>query len=429
MDLRARNASNKALSSTDRYCRDGASRDAAVSRKVGRPLCALVLVSIGATFLACRSKSETSGVSGPFVRSLLWNGSGWSGYEKHDWLYCMVLLEGMLWYADLRGGLLDDEIRKGCDYVHTHVNPDGSVARLKKTNTKEYGKILSSLALAYSYFRDKDPLLAGRCRADMDKVYQYLAGAYDSPDQESNFSYVLIGFTNAYHAYRQIGDSGRSGEVKKLIEAYARLFMAHQNPDKSWNTANGEASYHVQRQMKRDIALLLAYDVTSDRRYLTAVRDNLEWIKRNRWDDATGGVGWYPRSRHYFECHQMWFMIAVRYLHTKSQGKYDYLADGRKAWKFLTDDNYAHVDMYLHNYRNHGAFFAYRSIDWNGAIQTHGDFKGSYEIGTALWGMALNYDWVSNYKSHHADRPHNYLAGLVQQTKKSAREKGFIGSR
>jgi hypothetical protein len=53
-------------------------------------------------------------------------------------------------------------------------------------------------------------------------------------------------------------------------------------------------------------------------------------------------------------------------------------------------------------------------------------WKGSYEIGTALWGMSLNYNWVNNYQSSHSTQAYNYLDMLVKQIKKWPANKGFF---
>ena len=106
---------------------------------------------------------------------------------------------------------------------------------------------------------------------------------------------------------------------------------------------------------------------------------------------------------------------------------YNYLTQGEAAWHFLTDTNYPNIDMYVHNYVNHNAFFSYRLVTSDGLIQP-ANFKGSYEIGTALWGMSLNYGWVSNYQSSHSTQAYNYLDMMVQQAKNTPANRGFFST-
>ncbi|MCK4429233.1 MAG: hypothetical protein KAU95_02565, partial [Candidatus Aenigmarchaeota archaeon] len=65
-------------------------------------------------------------------------------------------------------------------------------------------------------------------------------------------------------------------------------------------------------------------------------------------------------------------------------------------------------------------------IDSRGNIQSHYNFKGTYETGSALWGMALNYELVKKHKSIHSDKPHNYLLKQIEQIKKPPEKNGFF---
>jgi hypothetical protein len=112
-------------------------------------------------------------------------------------------------------------------------------------------------------------------------------------------------------------------------------------------------------------------------------------------------------------------------LYDKSGGTYDYLSQGLQAWHFLTDNNYANIDVYVHNYTNNGAFFSYRNLSNSGSYNLD-SWKGSYEIGTALWGMSFNYDWVYNYQSSHSTQAYNYLDMLVKQIKNPPSNKGYF---
>ena len=131
----------------------------------------------------------------------------------------------------------------------------------------------------------------------------------------------------------------------------------------------------------------------------------------------------------------MQFITTMKMLYDRSNGTYDYMEEMVDAWLFLTDNNYAGIDMYVHNYDNHGAFFSYRNILNDGSIQP-GSFKGSYEIGSALIALSLYYflkqyqsggeeKLIQSYQSDPSSEPHDYLEEMVTQIKKDPSEKGF----
>ena len=190
--------------------------------------------------------------------------------------------------------------------------------------------------------------------------------------------------------------------------------------------ADGLTSAGFRIILREIMAFYLAYDVTGDHTYLEKVRDNIDWLLVNRWVPANGGLNWTSPTEggEYYECHQQWFMIAVRMLYQRDN-TYNYLTQGEAAWHFLTDNNYPDIDMYVHNFTNHSAFFSYRLVTSGGDIQPQ-DFKGSYEIGTALWGMSLNYGWVSNYHSSNSPQAYNYLDEMVKQIKNSPANRGYF---
>lgn len=357
-----------------------------------------------------------------WIREIYWNGSDWEGYSSHDWKYSIEMQEGALYFAiECNNNSLDLEIQHELEYIHKNISKDGTVIGLTNSNQYEYGIILSSLALGYLRFKGLNQKLANRTYEDMKKVYNYIKLQWKTPNNLKDYSLILRGLANAYNIF-VLKDASKADEVKEIIKNYVDTFKNNQDADGFWDLGGLTL---IQAQLKRNISVLLAYDVTLDHTYLDRVKNNLEWIKSNRWDDKTGGVKW-GSTNYFFECHQMWFMIVVRYLYNKSKEKYNYLKDGEKAWKFLTDNNYANINMYIHNYNNYNAFFSYREIDSRGNIQSHYNFKGSYEIGTSLWGMALNYDLVKNYKSSNSNKPYNYLLKQIEQIKKSRANKGFF---
>ena len=194
------------------------------------------------------------------------------------------------------------------------------------------------------------------------------------------------------------GDEHYEELAGEYVDILTDLLVERQQSDGSFyfDDVDSPLSYNVQNQLKADIALMFAYDVTGNNDLLESARKNIDWIIRNRWDRSgkdMGGLMWGEiDSTSYYECHQGWFAIATKLLEQRSD--YDYSAYRAKAIGFLTDDNFAGVDLYLDNYARYGAFFSYRAISRNGNIQElpFHQFKGAYEIGVSLWYMALNYD-------------------------------------
>jgi len=364
-----------------------------------------------------------------WIRSLSWTGSGWSGFVPHDWKYSMILQEGALYYSINRliNGWsiesLDSEIEEEFDYLHNNINFDGTVDGLTSSNQYEYGVILSNLSLGYLYFKYINPILAARCYNDMENVYEYVKSNWQSPSSSNFYSITLRGYTNAWTSFNDYGNITTATEVQLIIEDYGTTFLNSQNPDGSWSLG----STAVQTQEKRNLAMLWAYDITGLATYLDAVKLNMDWILANRWISANGGLTWTSSNpTEFYESHQQWFMIATRMLYDRSGGAYDYLAEGQQAWHFLTDNNYANIDLYVHNYENHNAFFSYRDVKTNGSYQTSNPWKASYENGVALWGMAFNYEWLSNYQSVHSAQAYNYLDELAKQLKKPPSQNGFF---
>jgi len=349
----------------------------------------------------------------------------WSGSTAHDWKYSMHMQEGALYYSIMRAQngwtteSLDAEIENEFIYIHNQINANGTVSGLSSEPVYCYGLVLSTLSLGYDYFRVSNPTLAQRCYHDMGLVYGYMASQWSTPSTAPDYSISLIGFANACKAFEVYGATDTVAVLSGIIENYVAAFTQSSG---GWTGQSG-----VQDHLKRDFGVLLAYDVIGDDSYLTRVRDNIDWILVNRWVASNGGVTWTsPTPGEFYECHQQWFMIAVKMLYDRNT-TYDYLEEGLAAWRFLTDNNYANIDWYVHNYEHQNAFFSYRQMLTDGSFQT-ATFKGSYEIGTALWGMSLNYDWVSNYQSSHSSQAYNYLDEMAKQTKKAPEIAGFFSS-
>lgn len=350
----------------------------------------------------------------------------WSSSTAHDWKYSMIMQEGALYYSLIRAQngwtieSLDSEIAAEFNYMHSMTNSNGTVTGLSTEPIYCYGQVLSNLALGYLYYRDSNAPLALRCYHDMGLVYGYMASQWSIPTTAPDYSIALIGFSNAFKAFTTYGAADTAAAVQGIVEDYVSVFTQSSG---GWTAQSG-----VQDHLKRNFGVLLAYDVTGDHTYLDRVRANMDWILVNRFLETNGGLTWTSpvEGGEFYECHQQWFMVAVRMLYERDN-TYNYLSQGLAAWHFLTDNNYAGIDMYVHNYLSQNAFFSYRQLLTDGSFQT-ATFKGSYEIGTALWGMALNYDWVSDYQSAHSPQRFNYLDEMVKQIKKAPAEAGYYSA-
>jgi len=389
------------------------------------------------TFIFFDDFSNNSISGENWIRRLEYSGGNWGpSYVVHDWKYSSEMQHGALEYSIKRQEegwtieSLDAEIEDEFNYINSQLSATGTVLSdpggyLAGEPRYCYGLILSNLALGYRYFATANTTLATRCYNDMLKVFNYLRVTYPTTGTLSDAGgsgFLLMGYSDAWKAFTAYGNMTSAAQAVTLVQNYAATFLANQTGG-NWTGTNG-----IQENLKRDFGVLTAFDVTGDTTYLGAVRNNIVYILNTFWVSSNGGLEWYPdpaSSDHFYECHQMWFMIAVRMLRTRSNGLYDYASYSQQAWYFLTDNNYTNIDMYLHNYYNHGAFFSYRQITSGGVIQAD-SWKGSYEIGTALWGMSLNYGWLSNYQSSHSDTLYDYLDMMVKQIKNPPTSRGYV---
>lgn len=335
-----------------------------------------------------------------WVRSLIWNGKEWRGYTTHDWKYAIHMQEGACWFSILSGkSTLEKEIECEFDYMHTKITVDGSVEGVPDsygTDIYEYGLVLSCLSLAYLCFARKNPELAEQCFSDMEKVFNrikdipvpryasiaFLRNTLKRRRMDDEYHYLLMAFANAWKAFSERAERRRAEEAKTRIIRWAKWFMRNQK-------SNGMFFPAIQANEKIDHALCLSFDATEDETYLEAVRHNLSWIVNNRIE-PNGGLVWKPENTvDFFECHQLWFILACRMLMERDPDA-DFSDSMKQAWSFLTDHNWADVDWYVHNMMNHDCFFAYRNMDRKGRIQ-QASFKGSYETGAAIWSLSANY--------------------------------------
>ena len=186
----------------------------------------------------------------------------------------------------------------------------------------------------------------------------------------------------------------------------------------------------VQTHLKAEIALVLATETTGEEAYARAAYSDLKWVILNRME-TNGGLNWRGAgSSDFFEVHQHWFLIASELIQ-KALGRSDSLAAlQRSAWAYLLGDNPGVADFYEDNREKSGAFFAYRSIDRRGRFQSQAPFKGSYEIGAALWSLSLHREseplaGLSSASENRTVLPREYLYRLVGQVIRDPEEGGF----
>jgi hypothetical protein len=339
---------------------------------------------------------------GNWASELHWSTScGWCAADLHDWRFSVELQEGALMASqamdlmDMDNAFMDPYLKQEQEFIHASVQLNGAILGLDlATHEYEYGLILSTYALSTMHFRGVDNALFTMAQADLRKVYRYVVGALTGPIQANEESAVLLrGYASCWYAFNALGDVSFTEVSRQEVEALASTFVACQDSNGAFSLA--DTLYHVQKQLKTDIALLRSYGVTRSPEYLLAVQKNVDWIIKNRWDRSGGcygGIMWSKDdTTSYFECHQMWFLIVSKYLESFDVNSYVPFRDDALA--FLTDDNFARVDMYVDNAVRYHAFFSYREVSRNGTIQEGGfsEWKGAYEIGASLWALALNY--------------------------------------
>jgi hypothetical protein len=336
--------------------------------------------------------------AGSWIGRIFWTAAGgWSGVTPHEWASSTELEEGALMAAMISGNCaMDQRIAQELRYIHAFVASDGAVSSLMLPQDGfEYGTILSSLALGAIYFNALDRTVAQTAYGDMRRVFRYVATNYAVPlHPVEMMCFVVRGYVNAYYAFDAYGDAQLRDIARERVESLASLLPRYQKENGAFDLLDD--TYRVQKQLKADIALLLAYGVTGAEDYAEAATRNIDWVIANRFDRGercTGGITWCTvDSCAFFEVHTMWFLIAAAYAERFTEVSYEPYRE--EAVAFLTDDNFAGVDMFADNERRYGAFFSYRAISRDGTIQQDPfhQWKGAYEIGASLWAMALNYD-------------------------------------
>jgi hypothetical protein len=231
----------------------------------------------------------------------------------------------------------------------------------------------------------------------------------------------------------------------EAIDRFAAPFLGHQGSDGAY-----EVGPEVQCHLKAEIAMGLATEATGDRVYAESALRDLRWVIANRLEE-NGGLNWRgPADPFFFEVHQHWFLIASELIR-RAVGLDDEIRPmQRRVWRYLLGNNPARADFYFHNRDHHGPAFGYRSVDRSGVFQSQAAFKGSYEVGAALWSLALHRDstwldagsdsgaatrsaWVEadGAATHGSLAPmkattRDYLAAMAAQVSLSTRAMGFV---
>jgi hypothetical protein len=148
-----------------------------------------------------------------WIRSIGWTGAGWSGWEPHDWKYCLHMQEGaLLYHIETGSSLLLDTERRETQNLLSAVQPSGLIRGLPDalgTPDYEYGEALSVLGLAALAFRSLDKELSAQCLSAGQVVAQHALRSYN-PGCSEDGAILLAGMCRIYLA--QIADSSNAPE-------------------------------------------------------------------------------------------------------------------------------------------------------------------------------------------------------------------------
>jgi hypothetical protein len=227
-------------------------------------------------------------------------------------------------------------------------------------------------------------------------------------------------------------DSNRTLTIENL-QRFAEPFLGNQGADGAYRLGP-----RVQRHLKAEIGMALTAQATGNVAYAESALRDLRWVIANRME-ADGGLNWDgPENPYFFECHQHWFLLASELIQ-EVLGPDDGIRTAQaKVWQYLTANNPASADFYVDNQQHWGPFFAYRNVDRNGTFQNQAPFKGSYEVGAALWSLSLHRDssWLETGTGKDGNRGvapaplasyavSQYLNMLVEQVKLPVGSHGF----
>jgi hypothetical protein len=217
------------------------------------------------------------------------------------------------------------------------------------------------------------------------------------------------------------------------IGLYATPFLQNQDEEGGYDLGPT-----VQRHLKAEIAMAVASQATGQGAYAQSALLDMQWVIAHRLE-PDGGLNWDgPWNPYFFECHQHWFLIASELIRTTTGVEGNIRDVQRQVWRYLLETNPADDDFYLNNLHNHGSFFGYRSVDRLGVFQSQAPFKGSYEVGVALWSLALHEDssWLDGQDSVYkrdeviarieVASTSEYLRALESQVSRSAQDDGFV---
>jgi hypothetical protein len=217
------------------------------------------------------------------------------------------------------------------------------------------------------------------------------------------------------------------------VQNYAGAFFTHQSDEDGYFLGP-----RVQRHLKAEIAMVLAAQATGQPEYAESALRDLQWVIANRLE-PNGGLNWDgPQNQYFFECHQHWFLIASELIRTTMALDDSLKGMQAQVWQYLIGNNQASADFYDHNAQHYGPFFAYRSVDRLGWFQTQAPFKGSYEVGAALWSLAMHQqsswldgprlrgDGLVGFRPLSTYSVANHLDAMVSQVSLSSQSLGFV---
>jgi hypothetical protein len=177
---------------------------------------------------------------------------------------------------------------------------------------------------------------------------------------------------------------GERAVTDQAVRDFAQNFLQLQHDDGSF-----DVSSRVQAHLKAQIGMALAAQALHEPLYAAAAARDHAWVA-TYYLESDGGLSWDGTSDpFFFECHQHWFLIASHLIGASLGTESEEVARRRAVWAFLRRTNQAGQDFYLHNQAHYGPFFAYRCVDRDGRFMTQFPFKGSYEVGVALWSLAI----------------------------------------
>ncbi len=211
-------------------------------------------------------------------------------------------------------------------------------------------------------------------------------------------SLVLIGLS-LYYRYVD-----KEEEILYYIETLVKSLLKSQNNNGFFLTGDIRAVYH-QRTMYTLWGLAFASSITHKRKIRSAIETSIQYIWNNRRDGKDNAFLWHPliynirkkssiplpiisplSVNYLFECHQTFFANAISFY------QYFYLTTKfsnyrQKAMEWIFGENRIKKDLVLITQLDIPIRIMSRKGD---IIIKNNNFKGSYEIGSYIFALAVN---------------------------------------